>query len=138
MEKITKNFCKNRILLFYPQTEPEAAFIQQNLLDMGFSWGERGASNSTAFLRESIRDGLTLKENGLLYYGPSELSRAKGIICTSAEFDPPFDKSPLAHQSERELIMTLFNKLSLLADEVAAIKAEIMPRHLDKDGFKPK
>jgi hypothetical protein len=138
MEKITKNFCKNRILLFYPQTEAEAAFVQQNLLDMGFTWGERGASNATAFLRESVKEGLTLKENGLLYYAPSELTKAKGIICTSAEFDPPFDKTILEHQSERELIMTLFNKISALSDEVAAIKAEIMPKHLNKDGFKPK
>jgi hypothetical protein len=138
MAKLTKDFCNNKILLFYPQTEAEAAFVQQNLLDMGFTWGERGASKSTAFLRESVRDGLTLKENGLLYYAPSELTRAKGMICTSAEFDPPFDRCILEHQSERELIMTLFNKISALSDEVAAIKSEIMPKHLSKDGFKPK
>lgn len=136
MEKITKEFCKDNILIFYPKTEPESAFIQQSLFDMGYHWSK--GQKEVLYLKESIKTALVIR-NGHMFHGePDSNDRTKGIVCTGDQFELSFDKNNPANLSDRELMMALFNKVSALAEEVAVIKSEIMPKHLQKDGFKIK
>jgi hypothetical protein len=151
-ETITQEYCKGKNLLFYPQSESEAAFIQQSLFNLGLSWGSR--SKETLYLKESVQKGLVLDDKlGGLYLSSGPADRNNGIICSSAQFDPPFDTNTPEHRerivreygTEKEMMLLLldqFNnmakRIDTLTQQVAKLNEEIAPKHLQKDGFKIK
>jgi hypothetical protein len=136
MEIITKEFCKDNILIFYPKTTPESTFIQERLLEMGFQWHK--GNKEVLYLQESIKTALVIRNGNMLHGMPSSDDKANGIVCTSAQFDTLFDKGNPDNMSDRELMTALFNKVSALAEEVAIIKNEVMPKHLSKDRLERK
>ena len=126
-EKITPESCKGKTLLFYPQTEEEAAFIQRRIFALGFKWSaNRVEVQETA---GCVQKGMVL-EDTTLYFNPTSENREKGFLCTSAQFDenylPP----------EQVFIREQFNKLAArieeIAKDVAEIKKELQPARLDK------
>jgi hypothetical protein len=139
MEKITKEFCKNNILIFHPKTEPESAFIQKRLFDLGCRWEEGGG---VRHLKETVTDAMVIRKGQILYGMPTPKDKAKGIVCTNDQFDVVFDKSNPDNLSDRELMTVLFNQISarldVLTEQVEKLNEEIAPRHLQKDGFKIK
>jgi hypothetical protein len=151
-ETITQEYCRGKNLLFYPKSESEAAFIQQSLFNLGLSWGSR--RKDTLYLKESVQKGLVLNDKlGGLYLSSGQADRAIGTICSSAQFDPPFDTNTPEHRerlvreygTEKEMMILLLDKFNSMAEridtlsaQVEKLNAEIAPTHLQKDAFKPK
>jgi hypothetical protein len=148
MQKITKEFCKGKTLLFHPETEAEAEFIQRSLFKMGFCWdtGKILPHN----LKQCCETGLILwSEDNRIYTTFGAQTRKKSTVCTSAQFDPPFAQTVLQLSTNSDpmaLILQEFNKMAgrfdqlssevtELRQEVAALHAEISPKHLLKDKF---
>jgi hypothetical protein len=137
MEKITKEFCKGKILLFYPKTKDEVEFILDRAFEMGFLWVNTGKVTSPRDIELAIEKGLNIK-NEKIYTDQTSDDKAKGIVCTGEQFDYTLDENNPAAMSERELLMTLFNKVTILSEQVTYLTSEIAPKHLQKDGFKIK
>jgi hypothetical protein len=134
---ITKEFCKKKNLIFYPESESEAAFIQKNLFKLGFHWGAGGTD--LKLLKEAVEFGLCLEADGKVRYDQSGNAKSKYLHCTSAQFDPPFDKGDTFHlHSDRDIMLAIFNEVSALRQQVEYLTAEIAPKHLQKDGLKIK
>jgi hypothetical protein len=93
MEKITKEYCKDKILLFYPKTIEESEFIQRSLFALDFDWISE-ADKEPMRLEESVEEGIILRMNGTILYSPNSNEKENGITCTSAQFDPPFSGNP--------------------------------------------
>jgi hypothetical protein len=89
LPKLTQEYCQNKILLFYPKTEEESAFIQHSLFAMGFGWGSEHSTN-TDHLSDTVRTGMIIDKSGTFYFNPDLDSEKDGVICTSDQFDPPF------------------------------------------------
>ena len=129
-EKITPEFCKGKTLLFYPQTEEEAAFIQRRIFALGFKWSaNRVEVQETA---GCVQKGMVL-EDTTLYFNPTSENREKGFLCTSAQFDEVF-------VSFEQKVLEQFNKLSARIEEITqrvdAIYKELQPAKLDKQVLK--
>ncbi len=121
-EKITKEFCQGKGLIFFPKTVEDAQFIQDSFILMGFKWGDPDT------LSDCVSNGMVLKE-GLLYSSPNTESRTTGFLCTSDQFS-------VEYKSDRELIMQLFNQVADLGKMVNAIYDELQPKVLDKPVLK--
>lgn len=125
-ERLTKEFCQSRRLVFFPKTEQEAALIQRKLFSMGFAWAN-GAVDARC-LDDCVKSGMILTSEGVIYHSPS--SGDNGLVCTSAQFDENYLSPDMA------LLMGEIKKLSAqitaLTEEVAEIKKELQPQKLDK------
>jgi hypothetical protein len=147
MDKLTREFCKGKILLFHPETEAEAEFIQRSLFRMGFSW--ESGKTVPQVLKECCDTGLCLYTNGTLYRNPGENTRKNAEFCTSAQFDPPYGEAVVklaADSNPMAVLLKEFNtmagrldrltaEMTELKQEVAKFNAEIAPKHLLKDKF---
>lgn len=144
---ITKEFCKNKSLVFYPKSEGEASFIQKSLFAMGFNWS--GASKDKLYSTSCVTYGIELSEKGNLYISPTVSTLQTAVFCTSAQFDPPFSGAQhsdiSAASTDRNLMLLLienFNQMAKriddLSGQIAEIKAEIAPKHLQKDRLEKK
>jgi len=134
-EKITRNFCQGKTLIFYPVTEEEAEFIQRKLFAMGFSWESDALINGIGHGGSCVKYGMKLEEGKLATY-PQPKDKKAGFLCTSDQFDEKF-------KTDQELLMEQFNKLSAgqkeiskkldeLIKRVDAVYEEIKPKRLDK------
>ncbi|MBI3440514.1 MAG: hypothetical protein HY052_01710 [Proteobacteria bacterium] len=91
-EKITKEFCQGKILLFYPTTAAETVSIQKKIFAMGCTWGGHGASTDIDCLSECMSKGMVLND-GKLYYNPDDRSQNIGLLCTGDQFGEEERKS---------------------------------------------
>jgi hypothetical protein len=125
-EILTREFCRDRRLIFFPKTEQEAEFIQRRLFGMGFKW-PNGATEARC-LDDCVAGGMILTSDGAIYHRPSRSDN--GLLCTSAQFDENYLPPDMA------LLMEQFNQLSAqmkeLAKSVAEIQKELQPQKLDK------
>lgn len=106
-DHLTKEFCKNKILIFYPATREEAGQIQRNLFDLGFCWisGDRAISITSA----CVEDGMVLHGNGKLYTHPSPTAQKEGLLCSVRHFDKADDAFPgMPDELEKETLPDLF------------------------------
>lgn len=130
-QKITKEFCKGKDLVFFPQTLEEAQFIQRKIFEMGFKWGKgeydfENRSVTIEFSSARLLEGLHLDKKGNLFAKPSNDGLISGLLCTSAQFDEKY-------LSPHEQLLAEFNKLSAKVD---AIYEELRPTKLDKPVLK--
>jgi hypothetical protein len=127
-ERLTKEFCRGKRLVFYPKTEAEAEWIQRTLFDMGFSWAS--GSMEISSLDDCAKRGMLLTSEGVIYHSPSPSSTETGLLCTGAQFNENY-LSP-----EMTFFMTQFNQISAQLKEltraVAEIQKELQPQKLDK------
>jgi hypothetical protein len=137
MEKITEEFCKGKTLLFYPKTKAEVEFILDRAFEMGTYWINSGKVTTPRDIETAIEGGLNIK-GGKIYTNQTSDDKANGIVCTGEQFDYIIDENNPAAMSDRQLLMTLFNKVTVLSEQVTYLTAEIAPKHLQKDGFKIK
>jgi hypothetical protein len=141
MEKTTidKEFCKDKIVLFYPQSKTEVQLILDRAFNMGIYWVVSHKTTSNYDIKKSLETGIYIKE-GVLRHSPDQSIKESALVCTSAQFDEPFDfdtENP-ANLSDRALLIALFNKVSALTEKVESLQAEIAPKHLQKDSLKIK
>jgi len=127
-ERLTKEFCRGKRLVFYPKTEAEAEWIQRHLFGMGFKWAN--GSREVSRLDDCANHGMLLTSQGNLYHGPSSPDTETGLLCTGAQFNENY-LSP-----EMTFFMTQFNQISAQLKEltraVAEIQKELQPQKLDK------
>ncbi|MCE9507490.1 MAG: hypothetical protein K8R48_04130 [Alphaproteobacteria bacterium] len=125
-ERLTREFCRDKRLLFLPKTEAQAEWIQRHLFDMGFRWPNGKAEVSR--LDDCARYGMLLTSEGTLYHSIS--SGDPGLLCTAEQFNENY-MSP-----DMVLLMDRFNQLSAqmkeIAQAVAEIQKELQPQKLDK------
>jgi len=123
---LTKEFCDNNILLFYPKTPEEAEFIQYKIFEMGYAWG---GSEGTRIcnLEECVSKGMVLKHGGL-YYNPDANSKNSGIVCTSEQFDKNY-RPPLTLEQQ---IKELAAEVTALHATINAIYEAVSPKTIDK------
>jgi hypothetical protein len=135
-EKITREFCKNKNLIFYPKTEEEAAFIQRKIFDMGYDWINPHEERGVIRTKKCVEMGMTLW-NGDLYYNVRESDkRGGGLLCTSGQFEEaPTAETEIARRisglsdAERtNLFMSL--KLQFPEDFAAAANPAALTRDL--------
>src|SRR5438309_1843128 len=122
-EKITKEFCKEKRLVFNPKTVQEAELIQQQIFQMGYSWGNPqlvGVTNTTECISRSM-----LLDDGKLYTASRSYLNETDLLCTSDQFA---DK----YRSDRELMLEIFNRLADLSKKMDAVYEEVMPKVLKK------
>jgi hypothetical protein len=127
-EKITREFCRGKTLLFFPTSTEEAAFIQRKLFDMGFKWCKEFGTR-ISFEKDCVSSGMTLDEKGSLWTDSLPKHKEKGLVCTSSQFDK-------SYISPEDLMLEQFNKLSARIDAISqkvdAIYDEVMPHTLNK------
>lgn len=84
-ETLTKEFCKDKILLFSPTTEKETMEIQYRLFKMGFSWKNSGQDISlTPYISKCE---FVLLEDGHIYTTDNEETKKKALLCTFDQFE---------------------------------------------------
>lgn len=131
-EKITKEFCEGKTLIFQPKTEDEAAFIQRTFFAMGFKW-IRDCGTKVGWLSECVLKGMALNQEGLCF-SVSDDGKERGLLCAASQFDEIY-MSP-----ETTFLLAQFNKLAArieeIATDVAEIKKQLQPEKLDKPVFK--
>jgi hypothetical protein len=126
-EKITKEFCQGKRLLFFPQTSEETVFIQRKLFELGYEWDDNNEWTDPSLKTKvysvggCISTGMVARD-GKIYTDPNEESYKTGFLCTSTQFDESF-------VSFEQAILAQFNKLSAKVD---AMYGQIMPKTLDK------
>jgi hypothetical protein len=143
-ETITRDYCQDKTLLFYPESNEEAKFIQESLLKIGFS--TRFDSKKLINPEQCIQYGIMLTSYGVVSITITDKERKSGLVCNSSQFDPPFDKKAIATPAQRPQVATskkplallgMFNQMATqieaLTQEVAALRKEIAPKHLEKD-----
>lgn len=124
-EKITKELCVGKTLVFLPKNKEESAFIQRNLLDMGCSWARKDGG-SMAEIVPGVgygAEGICLQLGKMILFGGGD--GAGYLLCSSDQFSENYT-------SDRLLLQSLFNVVSALTQKVDAIYAEVMPQKLDK------
>ncbi len=122
--KITKELCQNNVLLFYPQTTDEAEFIQRKIFDLGFAWSYGSKVDN---LDECVSGGMVL-DHGTLYYSPDNVSKEKGLLCTSSQLDENYIAPPTLEQQ----VKALAEEVTVLHATIDAIYEAIAPKTLDK------
>ena len=131
-QKITREFCKGRTLIFYPRTEEEAGFIQRRLFELGCGWcNDRAVVQN---VKDCVSHGIFLDAGKIYYDGGNTAAGRNALLCTSAQFDenylPP----------EQVFIWEQFNQLAARIEEinkkVDAIYKELQPAKLDKQVLK--
>jgi hypothetical protein len=129
-EKITALFCQGKTLVFYPKTEEDSIFIQNQLFAMGYQWND--SSRCITAVRESIDCGIYLKNN-VIRYNTANASEG-GLLCNSSQFAKNYT-SP-----DRAFMLEMFNKMAAqitaLSEEVASLRKDLQPAKLDKPVFK--
>jgi hypothetical protein len=154
MEKITKEYCAGKTVLFHPKSKEEATFIYRRLSELGI----RSVPIASQF-EKFLKFGMYAQE-GRLYFCSSHEPPKNAVFCTSEQFDPSF----IDHQvdlvsnglagsnmswSEKDAMLLMFgtmlknfNQLSAridtLTEDIALIKAEVLPKHLSKDRLERK
>ena len=121
-QKITREFCQGKRLLFFPRTEDEAICIQRKFFALGYKWADGDGAVKRAEL--CVKKGMVLND-GQLYDSPGSESLQKGFLCTADQFDD-------AYKTDRELLLDLFNRLAAIEKQQAEILAELRPQQLDK------
>lgn len=127
-EKITKEFCQEKRLLFFPETAAEAMFIRRQALEMGYS------DEQHFNIVESVSKGMVLRD-GKIYTAPGTESLAIGLLCTSEQFAASFDKNDFNNLSGDALAREIFNRISTRLD---AIEKQLGPQTLDKPALSRK
>lgn len=137
-QKITREFCERKLLVFFPRTLEEAQFIQRKIFEMGFQWGKgtydfENGSTTVQVSDHRLLEGLVLDEKGNLFAHPIKKHLQSGLLCDTAQFDE-------AYLTSQQKMMEQFNKLSArieeIAKSVARIEKELQPKNLDKPAFK--
>lgn len=149
MDKITKEYCAGKTILFHPKSKEEVTFIHRKLSEIGI----RSVPIASQF-EKFLQFGMYAQE-GKLYFCTSHEPPRNAVFCTSEQFDPSF----IDHQvdtvgnglagsdmswSEKDTMLFMFKtmlqnfnqlsaRLDTLSEDVALIKAEVLPKHLGKD-----
>lgn len=130
-QKLTREFCLNKTLIFYPGTVQEAIAVQKGLFNLGFIWADGVEDVQKA--HECAETGIVLEDNKI-YYHPSSETKRKGTVCSVQQLDSNYI-SP-----DQSFMLDLFNKMSARIDaltaEVAALKQQLEPQKLEKNRLK--
>lgn len=118
-EKITKEFCQGRTLIFRPKTVEEAEKIQRRLFGMGYRW--RMSGDQVIMQEDCVEKGLTLRDNGHIHLGVSDDDMQKGFLCTLEQFDKA-DLAANLKLLEDPTLRTIFNYFN---NEIAGLRAEV-------------
>lgn len=114
-DKITKEFCKDKILIFAPQTTREAEFIQRKIFEMGYDWWSR-KDNHVQYLEESVLWGMVLSDGELTWQVSRETPEI-ALLCTADQLDENWAVADLSERVKelpnsklQELFMELQQK----------------------------
>lgn len=126
--KITKEFCWKNNLIFFPETEAEAGFIQQKLFDMGYAW----SSGSTEIdnISDSLQMGIVLLNSKIYTRGESDTRDYR--VCKSSqlgsveEFMTPVEQVTL--REEFNELATIVREMSKKVDEMYAVVMTQQPK----------
>lgn len=108
---LSREFCLNNRVVFYPKSIEEAVFIQDRLKDFGIGWSDGSAVGRYA--RECADTGM-LVENGRLLYNPT--ADGRNILCTADQFDKEYIPPNQA------FLLAQFNKM---AERIDALMSRI-------------
>lgn len=127
-QKITKEFCQGKVLLFYPRTAEESVFIQRKVFEMGYKWADNTVE--ITLVEKSLLTGMALDRAGRLWVSPNTEHRTTGWLCTSNQFNEDY-LSP-----DQTFILEQFNKLAARLDrletKIDAIYDELRPQMIQK------
>ena len=127
-QKLTKEFCTGKVLIFYPRTEEEAADIQRQLFRLGFAWLR--PEQKVQLLTECVQEGMMVDETGRLFLHPTQTAKDRGLLCTLAQFDVPTLKDKL-----EKIDADFFKGRVVCFKPRSAAQAEAIQEHLFKLGF---
>lgn len=87
-QKITKAFCKGKVLGFLPETVEEAALIQRKFLEMGYEW-DAPEIPEAELLKKCVSQGMVIDNKKIhCELNEQDESGLTGcILCTSDQFD---------------------------------------------------
>jgi hypothetical protein len=128
---ITKEFCIDKNLVFYPQTAAEAEFIQRKIFSFGYKWADNIGNRILDFNTQTSR-GLVLA-HGTLYYNPVDHYEGTGLLCTSAQLD----KNYVPPLSLEQQVQALAAEVTALHKTIDAIYEAVSPKTLDKPASLP-
>jgi hypothetical protein len=144
-ETITKEFCAGKKLLFTASSIDEAEFIKDSLSKLGFRWPTLAAhyinfDDVPQHIHRIVENGLILCD-GKIEEVSAKTVKTDALVCSSNQFDPPFEKKALASDNKPLTIPEMFNQISAkieaLTNEVQALKEEISFQSLGSNGMKP-
>jgi hypothetical protein len=119
---ITKEFCKDKTLVFHPKSVAEAVFIQRQFLEMGFQWGNAHAHHKIQYVDECVSEGMAF-EGGFLFWDPASATKKKALLCKASQFEKDFDKSDitnLLYTADHAATLATFSRLMAQLEKVNA------------------
>lgn len=123
-DPITAENCQDRVLIFFPEDEAEAAYIIYKLISI------TGAKQNDKTTPEAcVRKGMNL-DNGVIYAAAPQGDIERGYFCTSQQFDTAYVSQ------ERAEFNALSARISDIAAKVEAIYAQTVPAELKKQRLK--
>ncbi len=134
--KITAEFAKGKRLAFFPKTAAEAERIQAAAFDLGFKWND--VNKTICYADFCVAKGMVLRDN-YIFYAPKPASQVADTTYVCSADQMP-ESNPAKYYTDRQLMSSLFNKISERLDaieaKVDAIAAEVQPRDHDKPSLK--
>jgi len=116
---INKEYCKDKVLLFYPKDKKESELIQRNLFKLGYSWADVGQKIS--YINACIEHGISISDKTGIKYGYNTKDSKKLSICFIEQFETNEEIlledlgqsiNNLSRRSRRKLLYNLKNSFS--------------------------
>jgi hypothetical protein len=106
-EKITREFCEGKTLLFYPKNRDEVVAIQERLHEMGFQWPDKYPKDhvfdAPAFIKPCVESGMIALKNGIIIYNDDRSNQWNGLLCTADQLKDNFVSQELTDAVDQAL-----------------------------------
>jgi len=123
-EKVTREMAVQNTLLFLPETQKQAAYVQQRLFDLGFIWAND--VKKIQHLEECTANGIVLKNKRIYYLGKDD--DAEGYkLCSYAQlgqsYVAPAAQVPPPPDRLIEMFSEVAARLSAIEDRLSKIES---------------
>lgn len=138
-EKVTREMASQNDLLFLPENEKQAVYVQKRLLEMGFIWANK--VRGIQCVDECVANGIVLK--GQRIYFLSTEDKAEGYkFCRLEQLDPGYvaprkAPAPLPQDTVIEMFRQVSDRLTAIEKRLTDIESQLAPKKQDKPLRRP-
>ncbi|MDP2206721.1 MAG: hypothetical protein Q8K65_10500 [Alphaproteobacteria bacterium] len=127
-EKVTREMAAQNTLLFLPETEKQATYVQQRLFALGFIWAND--VKKVQSLEECTANGIVLKNQRIYYLGEDD--EAKGYkLCAleqlAEDYIAPAALTPPSPDRLMQMFSEVTARLSAIENRLSKIEERLAP-----------
>jgi len=128
-EKVTREMAAQNTLLFLPETEKQAAYVQQRLFAMGFIWANEVSSVQN--LKECTANGIVLQNQRIYYLGSKDAAEGYKLCSLAqlaADYVPPrVAPAPPPVDKLMQMFSEVTARLSAIEGRLSKIEERLAP-----------